>query len=103
MGATMTASSKPQSASGILGCLSSSDWAVRRAAADAVRAVVLLVGPGLEPEECWGLGDPGSVTGRCLNALEDCRFDKVRGSWQGGQGMQLIGSRTLLDSVCWHP
>jgi hypothetical protein len=69
---------KPFSASGILGCLSSQDWAVRRAAADAVRAVVLLVGPDLEPEDCWGLGDAGSVTGRCLSALEDCRFDKVR-------------------------
>jgi hypothetical protein len=74
---TITLSGKPFSASGILGCLSSQDWAVRRAAADAVRALVLLVGPELEPEDCWGLGDPGSVTGRCLNALEDCRFDKV--------------------------
>jgi hypothetical protein len=51
---------------------------VRRAAADAIRAVVLLVGPELEPEGCWGLGEPGSVTGRCMNALEECRFDKVR-------------------------
>lgn len=74
---TITLSGKPFSASGILGCISSQDWAVRRAAADAVRALVLLVGPELEPEDCWGLGDPGSVTGRCLNALEDCRFDKV--------------------------
>lgn len=73
----ISVSNKPSSASGILSCLSSKDWAVRRAAADALRAVVLLVGPDLEPEDCWGLGDPGSVTGRCLNALEECRFDKV--------------------------
>lgn len=77
-GSTISVSSTPLSASGILGCLSSKDWAVRRAAADAVRAAVLLLGPELEPEGCWGLGDPGSVTGRCLNALEECRFDKVR-------------------------
>lgn len=75
---TITTGAKPFSASGILGCLSSQDWAVRRAAADAIRALVLLLGPELEPEGCWGLGDPGSVTGRCMNALEDCRFDKVR-------------------------
>jgi len=54
---------------------------VRRAAADAMRAVVLLVGPLLEPEDCWGLGDPGSVTGRCMCALEECRFDKVRSNY----------------------
>jgi hypothetical protein len=63
--------------SGILGCLASKDHAVRRAAADAVRAAVVLLGPGLEPDGCWGLGDAGSLTGRCMGALDACRFDKV--------------------------
>jgi hypothetical protein len=63
--------------SGLLGCLSSKDWAVRRAAADALKACVLLLGPALEPEGCWSLGDPGSLTHRCLDALEGGRFDKV--------------------------
>lgn len=94
----ITLSGKPFSASGILGCLSSQDWAVRRAAADAVRAVVLLVGPELEPEDCWGLGDPGSVTGRCLNALEDCRFDKV-GVRAAVWGWMPHGQCAVQ---CWH-
>lgn len=63
---------------GFLGCLSnSSDWAVRRAAADAIRAAVLLLGPQMEPHGCWQLGDPGSLTHKCLSELEDRKFDKV--------------------------
>lgn len=92
---------KPFSASGILGCLSSQDWAVRRAAADAVRAVVLLVGPDLEPEDCWGLGDAGSVTGRCLSALEDCRFDKVRLCWQGFATAGRVFERACRRDTLW--
>lgn len=65
--------------SGILGCLYSKDWAVRRAAADALSATALLLGPGMEPEGAWGVGDPASLTGRCLAALENARFDKVSG------------------------
>eukprot|EP00775_Hariotina_reticulata_P011340 gene11340-11489_t len=64
--------------SGILGCLGSKDWAVRRAAADTLKASVVLLGPALEPEGCWSLGNPGSLTHRCLDALESGRFDKVK-------------------------
>lgn len=96
---TITVSSKPFSTSGILGCLSSKDWAVRRAAADAVHAVVLLVGPLLEPEDCWGLGDPGSVTGRCLSALEECRFDKVRSNCHTPTATQWVTSNSSTNAV----
>jgi hypothetical protein len=65
--------------SGILGCLHSKDWAARRAAADALTAAALLLGPALEPEGAWGVGDASSLTGRCVAALEAARFDKVRG------------------------
>lgn len=64
--------------SGLLGCLCSSDWAVRRAAADAIRAAVLVLGPRMEPHGCWQLGDAGSLTHKCLAELEERRFDKVR-------------------------
>lgn len=63
--------------SGMLGCLFSKDWAVRRAAADALTAAALLLGPELEPEGAWSMGDQASLTGRCLLALEGARFDKV--------------------------
>jgi hypothetical protein len=67
------------SGSGIIGCLAAKDWAVRRAAADAIRAAVLLLGPALEPEGRWQLGDPSSLTQRCMSALDSqsCKFDKV--------------------------
>jgi len=64
--------------SSILGCLSKQDWAVRRSAADAISATALLLGPEMEPEGAWSPGDPNSVTGRCLAALEPVRFDKVK-------------------------
>ncbi|WIA33121.1 hypothetical protein OEZ86_006273 [Tetradesmus obliquus] len=68
------------SGSGIIGCLAAKDWAVRRAAADALRAAVLLLGPAMEPDGRWQLGDPSSLTHRCLSALDaqSCKFDKVR-------------------------
>lgn len=73
------ANTQSSSGSGLIGCLASKDWAVRRAAADAIRATVLLLGPAMEPDGCWMLGDPGSLTYKCLNALESqgCKFDKV--------------------------
>jgi hypothetical protein len=73
-----SASSGAAGGSGILGCLSRHDWAVRCAAADALSGAGLLLGPSLEPEGAWGAGDPASLTGRCLAALEPARFDKVR-------------------------
>jgi hypothetical protein len=77
-----TASSQAASSgSGIIGCLTAKDWAVRRAAADALRTCVLLLGPAMEPEGRWMLGDPSSLTHRCLSALDahSCKFDKVCG------------------------
>lgn len=65
-------------ASGLLGCLNAKDWAVRKAAADALVAVALILGRDMEPEGCWLRDDPRSVTGRCIRALEEDRFDKVR-------------------------
>jgi hypothetical protein len=51
---------------------------VRRAAADCVRCVVLVLGPLLEGEGSWSPGDVRSLTHRLLRALEHPRFDKVR-------------------------
>jgi hypothetical protein len=65
------------SPSGILGCLENKDWAVRRAAGEALRALGLLLGPYFEREGCWDASDPSCVTGWCLQALEKARFDKV--------------------------
>jgi hypothetical protein len=64
--------------SGVLGCLSSKDWAVRRAAGDTLRAMTLLIGPLLEPEGHCDVTDPATITGKCLQTLESARFDKVR-------------------------
>ena len=65
--------------SGVLGCLSSKDWAVRRAAGDTLRAMSVLLGPHMEPEGHCDVTDPATVTGKCLQALESARFDKVGG------------------------
>jgi hypothetical protein len=99
-GENVPGSSPSSSGSGVLGCLGSKDWAVRRAAADAVRAAVLLLGPRLEPAGCWGLGDPGSLTQRCLGALDACRFDKVHAHrrmdiWES---LQRRGAHTCIHA-----
>jgi hypothetical protein len=80
------------SPSGILGCLENKDWAVRRAAGEALRALGLLLGPYFEREGCWDAADPSCVTGWCLQALEKARFDKV------GRGRLL---QRLPRSVGW--
>jgi hypothetical protein len=69
--------SATSSGSGFLGCLSHKDWAVRRAAADALRVAALVLGPALEPEGCFERLEPRSTTGRTCRALEACKFDKV--------------------------
>jgi hypothetical protein len=62
--------------SGILGCLSRPDWATRRAAADALTALALVLGPRFEAEAA---PDGGSLLARSVDALEAARFDKARG------------------------
>jgi hypothetical protein len=93
-----TGNGPPAPGSGLLGCLARQDWTVRRAAADALSAAALLLGPELEPEGAWAPGDPASLTWRCLAVLEDARFDKVRrlaaglGFPQGRRGTVLASS-----------
>lgn len=85
-GSTATGASGPSSSgSGVLGALSSKDWFARKAAADLVRAAVMLYGPLLEPDGVWQAGDVRCLSARCIRALDQwCRFDKVRGR-QGGK------------------
>lgn len=67
-----------------------------------MRAAVLLLGPALEPEGCWGLGDPASITARCLDALEACRFDKVRAGGQQQQATCMVAVLMVLSGHHWQ-
>ncbi|GIL73161.1 hypothetical protein Vretimale_4755 [Volvox reticuliferus] len=64
--------------SGVGAALSRPDWPVRLAAADMLRSTALLLGPLMEHDGCWTRGDAKSITGRAIQALETCKFDKVR-------------------------
>lgn len=64
---------------GILANVGKPDWGTRKAVADCLRAIVLSLGPVFEVEGCWDQGDIRSLSGRCIRALEVCKYDKVRG------------------------
>lgn len=81
------------SASGVLGSLARPDWQVRRAAADCVRCLALLLGPTLEPDRAWEQRDARCLTGLCIRALEAPKFDKVGGRGGGEVGEEVGGER----------
>ncbi|KXZ56846.1 hypothetical protein GPECTOR_1g763 [Gonium pectorale] len=64
------------SGSGAVGALYRTEWPVRLAAADMLRATAMLLGPLMEPDGCWQEADQRCLTGRALRGLESCRFDK---------------------------
>lgn len=64
--------------SGLCGCLASKEWMTRKAAAECLKACVLVMGPMMEPEGAWELGDTRSLTARVQRALESAKFDKVK-------------------------
>ena len=82
-----------------MAALSSSDWPVRRAAAEAIKALVIALGPGLDSP-----GPPAlpvnvqSASARAAEALERCRFDKVRPVREAVQEAQAV----LLDLQVTH-
>ena len=70
------------------------DWPIRRAAADAIKALAIALGPDLDSPSQAAL-TPGvqSVSCRAAEALERCRFDKVRPVREVVQEAQAV----LLD------
>ncbi|KAL3152399.1 hypothetical protein ABBQ32_001452 [Trebouxia sp. C0010 RCD-2024] len=71
-------SSKSHS-SGLVAAISSPDWPTRRAAAEAIKALTVALGPGLDSPGPSGL-PAGAVSAslRAAEALGRCRFDKVK-------------------------
>ncbi|DBA81597.1 TPA: hypothetical protein ACH3X1_007364 [Trebouxia sp. C0004] len=65
--------------SGLVSALSNPDWPIRRAAADAIKALAIALGPDLDsPSQAALTSGVQSVSCRAAEALEKCRFDKVR-------------------------
>ena len=74
--------------------MSSSDWPSRRAAAEALKAFAVALGPGLDspgPAALPAGALPASA--RAAEALERCRFDKVKPVRDAVQEAQAV----LLD------
>ncbi|KAK9816903.1 hypothetical protein WJX72_006945 [[Myrmecia] bisecta] len=65
--------------SGLAAALSSSDWATRKAAAEALKALAIVLGPALESLAAPGSPgrDPKPPTAVMEQALTRCKFDKV--------------------------
>jgi len=80
--------------SGLVSALSNSDWPIRRAAADAIKALAIALGPDLDsPSQAALTSGVQSVSCRAAEALERCRFDKVRPVREVVQEAQAV----LLD------
>ncbi|KAL0026027.1 hypothetical protein WJX79_002284 [Trebouxia sp. C0005] len=80
--------------SGLVSALSNSDWPIRRAAADAIKALAIALGPDLDsPGQAALSSGAQSVSCRAAEALEKCRFDKVRPVREVVQEAQAV----LLD------
>lgn len=86
--------------------MSSTDWPTRRAAAEALKALTVALGPGLDSPRLAALpagAPPASV--RAGEALERCRFDKVkpvRDAVQEAQAVLLDLQVTPANSNCWE-
>jgi hypothetical protein len=84
----------PTCSSGLVSALSNSDWPIRRAAADAIKALAIALGPELDsPGQAALASGVQSVSCRAAEALEKCRFDKVRPVREVVQEAQAV----LLD------
>lgn len=80
--------------SGLVSALSNPDWPIRRAAADAIKALAIVLGPDLDsPSQSPLNSGVQSVSCRAAEALEKCRFDKVRPVREVVQEAQAV----LLD------
>lgn len=80
--------------SGLVSALSNPDWPIRRAAADAIKALAIALGPDLDsPSQAALTSGVQSVSCRAAEALERCRFDKVRPVREVVQEAQAV----LLD------
>ena len=80
--------------------MSSSDWPTRRAAAEALKAFAVALGPGLDspgPAALPAGALPASA--RASEALERCRFDKVKPVRDAVQEAQAV----LLDLQVTFP
>ena len=72
------------------------EWAVRKAAAEAIKALAIALGPGLDSPGPAALpADAGAMSAsiRAAEALEKCRFDKVKPVREAVQEAQAV----LLD------
>lgn len=85
--------------SGLVAALSSPDWPVKRAAAEALKALVIALGPGLDsPGQAALPAGVQAASSRAADALEKCRFDKVRPVRDAVQEAQAV----LLDLQVTH-
>lgn len=70
------------------------EWPVRRAAAEAIKALAIALGPGLDGPGLAALpAGAMSASARAGEALEKCRFDKVKPVREAVQEAQAV----LLD------
>ena len=85
--------------SGLVAAISSPDWPTRRAAAEAIKALTVALGPGLDSPGPSGL-PAGAVSAslRAAEALGRCRFDKVKPVRDTVQEAQAV----LLDLQVPH-
>ena len=68
-------SSVSSSANGLLTFLGSKEWALRKASADALKAIVVILGP--EIDEQRGSTEAQKLSNRVRKTLNQYRFDKV--------------------------
>ena len=81
----------PVCSSGLIAALSNPDWPVRRAAAEAFKALAVALGPGLNGSGQPTMTDAAQAgAARATEALDRCRFDKVRPVREAVQEAQAV-------------
>ena len=82
---------------GLLAALRCPDWPVRRATAEAIKALAVALGPQLEAANPAVASH--TMTAAAADALDKCRFDKMRPVRDSVQEAQAV----LQDlQVCLH-
>lgn len=77
--------------SGLVAALKSPDWPVRRAAAEAIKALAIALGPALDsPGQAAQAAGVQTPSLRAAEAFEKCRFDKVRPVREAVQEAQAV-------------
>lgn len=77
--------------SGLVAALRSPDWPVRRAAAEAIKALAIALGPALDsPGQAAQPAGVQAPSLRAAEAFERCRFDKVRPVREAVQEAQAV-------------